>query len=128
MGLAVCEISNDRHVLIILSSIQIIAVLGVVFAVLIYRLAVSSFFYQTISRLGLPGGPSVADLTVSITGAVIQLVAITVMNLVYERLALWLTKWGKIILHTHLLTSFSFSQSFTELQLSLKTRSLSRCK
>ena len=105
---------------------QIIAVLGVVFAVLIYRLAVSSFFYRTISRLGLPGGPSVADLTVSITGACIQLVAITVMNLIYERLALWLTKWGKIILSVHIDPSSDMHilQSFTELQLSLKTRSL----
>ena len=69
------------------------AVLGVVFAVLLYRLAISALIYRGVRTI--PGGPSAADLIVSITGSCIQLVAIVVMNQVYERLATWLTSWGK---------------------------------
>lgn len=71
------------------------AVLGIVFAVLIYRLAVSTAIYQVIQNL--PGGPSAADLVVSISGSCIQLVFIIIMNQVYERVATWLTSWGKFI-------------------------------
>ena len=71
----------------------VVGVIGVVFAVLIYRLAVSAYIYRLIRTL--PGGPSAADLITSITGSVIQLIAIIVMNMVYERVAARLTKWGK---------------------------------
>ena len=72
---------------------MVAGVIGVVFAVLIYRLAVSTYIYRLIRRL--PGGPSAADLITSVTGSVIQLMAIIVMNQIYERVAAWLTKWGK---------------------------------
>ena len=75
---------------------MVIAVLGVVFAVLIYRLAVSTSIYRLVQNL--PGGPSVADLTVSITGSLIQLVFIVIMNQVYEKLATLLTSWGEILI------------------------------
>ncbi|XP_019861048.1 PREDICTED: anoctamin-7-like isoform X1 [Amphimedon queenslandica] len=84
---------------------MVIAVLGVVFAVLIYRLAVSTSIYRLVQNL--PGGPSVADLTVSITGSLIQLVFIVIMNQVYERLATWLTSWE---LHR---TTTEYEDSFT---------------
>ena len=71
----------------------VIAVLGIVFAVLIYRLAVSSAIYRVFRKL--PGGPSAADLITSITGSVLQLIAIIFMNQVYERVAARLTKWGE---------------------------------
>ena len=74
-------------------STLVVGVIGVVFAVLIYRLAVSAYIYRLIRTL--PGGPSAADLITSITGSVIQLIAIIVMNMVYERVAARLTKWGK---------------------------------
>ena len=72
---------------------MIVGVLGVVLGVIVYRLAVSTAIYRVIQ--GLPGGPSAADLTVSITGSLIQLVFIVIMNQVYERLATWLTSWGQ---------------------------------
>ena len=63
--------------------------IAVVFCVLLYRLGVAGVIYR------LPGGPSVGDIIVSITGAMIQLVAIIILNQVYERLALVLTNWGE---------------------------------
>ena len=72
---------------------MIVGVLGVVLGVIVYRLAVSTAIYRVVQ--GLPGGPSVADLTVSITGSLIQLVFIVVMNQVYEKLATLLTSWGQ---------------------------------
>ena len=72
---------------------MIVGVLGVVLGVIVYRLAVSTAIYRVVQTL--PGGPSAADLTVSITGSLIQLVFIVVMNQVYERLATWLTSWGQ---------------------------------
>ena len=57
-------------------------------------MAVSTLIYRLIKNF--PGGPSIADLAVSISGACLQLVAITVMNVAYEYLAIWLTKWGKL--------------------------------
>lgn len=73
---------------------MVAAVLGVVFAVLIYRLAISTVIYRLIASI--PGGPSAADIIVSITGSCIQLVFIVIMNQIYERLATWLTSWGKL--------------------------------
>ena len=76
-----------------LSLSQVLAVIGIVFAVIVYRLAVSTLMYRIIG--GVPGGASVADLTVSFTAAGIQLVFIVIMNFIYEKLATWLTGWGK---------------------------------
>ncbi|XP_011409598.1 PREDICTED: anoctamin-7-like [Amphimedon queenslandica] len=84
---------------------MVAAVLGVVLGVLVYRLAVSTSFYRLTQKL--PGGPSVADLTVSITGSLIQLIFIVIMNQVYERLAAWLTSWE---LHR---TTTEYEDSFT---------------
>ena len=63
-------------------------------AVIIYRLAVAGAIYRALN--GLPLGPSVGDLVVSITGAAIQLVAIIIMNKLYEFVALKLTDWGEL--------------------------------
>ena len=68
-------------------------VIAIVFAVLLYRLAVAGAIYTLVS--GTSGGPSVADITVSITGACLQLVAILIMNRIYEYLATRLNKWGE---------------------------------
>ena len=53
-------------------------VIGIVFAVLLYRLAVSGALYRAVQNLN--GGPSAADFVVLITGSVLQLLAILVMN------------------------------------------------
>lgn len=62
------------------------------FAVLLYRLAVAGLIYQAVS--GLPLGPSVGDIVVALTGACLQLIAIIIMNKIYEFLAFKLTNWG----------------------------------
>ena len=67
-------------------------VLAIVFSVLLYRLAIAGLIYRRVS--GVTGGPSIGDIIVSITGACIQLVAIIVMNKLYEYLAYKLTNWG----------------------------------
>ena len=72
---------------------MVAAVIGVVFAVLLYRLAVAAAIYRLIRSI--PGGPSAADLIVSITGSIIQLIFIVIMNQVYEKLATILTGWGE---------------------------------
>ena len=69
--------------------------IAVVFSVLLYRLAVAGAIYRIVSNIN--GGPSVGDILVSITGAMIQLIAIIVMNKVYEFLAYKLTNWGMYI-------------------------------
>ena len=93
-------------------------VIGVVFAVLLYRLAVVGALYRAVQNLN--GGPSAADFVVLITGSLIQLVAILVMNKVskflyispvysvykvctfykqlYQYFAVELTKWGKLVI------------------------------
>ena len=68
-------------------------VIAIVFSVLLYRLAIAGLLYRAVS--GISGGPSIGDIAVSITGAVIQLVAIIIMNRVYEYLAYKLTNWGE---------------------------------
>lgn len=66
-------------------------VIAVVFSVLLYRLAVAGAIYRIVS--GISGGPSIGDILVSITGAMLQLVAIIIMNKLYEFLAYKLTNW-----------------------------------
>jgi hypothetical protein len=70
---------------------MVAVVIAIVFSVLLYRLAIAGVLYQAVS--GISGGPSIGDIAVSITGAVIQLVAIIIMNRVYEYLAYKLTNW-----------------------------------
>ncbi|CAI8002180.1 Anoctamin-7 [Geodia barretti] len=70
---------------------MVAVVIAIVFSVLLYRLAIAGLLYRAVS--GISGGPSIGDIAVSITGAVIQLVAIIVMNKVYEYLAYELTNW-----------------------------------
>ncbi len=65
-------------------------------AVLIYRLVVAAAIYALVADIEF--GPSVGDIAVSITGAMIQLVAIIIMNKVYEWLAYKLTTWGREII------------------------------
>ena len=69
--------------------------IAIVFFVLLYRLAVAGLIFRALN--GLPLGPSVGDIIVSITGAAIQLIAIIIMNKIYEFLAYRLTKWGKCL-------------------------------
>ena len=57
-------------------------VIGIVFAVLLYRLAVSGALYRAVQNLN--GGPSAADFVVLLTGSLIQLVTILIMNKVSE--------------------------------------------
>ncbi len=68
-------------------------VIAIVFAVLLYRLAVAGAIYRVVS--GVAGGPSVSDIVVSISGACIQLVFIIIMNKLYEYLATLLNSWGE---------------------------------
>ena len=70
--------------------------IAVVFSVLLYRLAVAGAIYRIVS--GISGGPSIGDILVSITGAMLQLVAIIIMNKLYEFLAYKLTNWGVFLL------------------------------
>jgi len=53
-------------------------VIAIVFAVLLYRLAVAGALYRAVQNLN--GGPSAADFVVLLTGSVIQLLAILFMN------------------------------------------------
>ena len=57
---------------------QVLIVIAIVFAVLLYRLAVSGALYRAVQNIN--GGPSAADFLVLITGSVFQLIAILVMN------------------------------------------------
>ena len=52
--------------------------IAIVFAVLLYRLAVAGALYRAVQNL--QGGPSAADFVVLLTGSLIQLVGILVMN------------------------------------------------
>lgn len=70
---------------------MVLVVIGVVVAVLIYRLVVAAAIYAIVANI--QNGPSVGDIAVSITGACLQLVAIIVMNRIYEWLAFKLTTW-----------------------------------
>ena len=56
-------------------------VIGIVFAVLLYRLGVSGALYRAVQNLN--GGPSAADFVVLLTGSLIQLLGILVMNKVF---------------------------------------------
>ncbi len=68
-------------------------VIAVTVAVLVYRLVVAAAIYVVVANIS--GGPTVADIIVSVSGACIQLVTIIIMNRVYEWLAYKLTTWGK---------------------------------
>jgi len=70
---------------------MILIVFAVVFLVLLYRLGVAGLIYRLVSNI--PGGPSVGDIVVSISGACIQLVAILILNRLYEYFAYKLTSW-----------------------------------
>ena len=69
-------------------------VIAIVFCVLLYRLAVAGAIYRAVA--GTQGGPSIGDIIVSMTGAVIQLIAILILNRIYEGFATKLTDWGKL--------------------------------
>ena len=71
----------------------ILMVVGIFLAIIIYRLAVLGPIYAIARHL--IGGPSAASFISSVTGSVIQLLAIIVMNVVYEFAADKLTRWGK---------------------------------
>ena len=64
--------------LLIFSIFQVLIVIAIVFAVLLYRLAVSGALYRAVQNLN--GGPSAADFVVLLTGSLMQLVTILVMN------------------------------------------------
>ena len=52
--------------------------IAIVFAVLLYRLAVAGALYRAVQNVN--GGPSGADFVVLLTGSLLQLVGILVMN------------------------------------------------
>ena len=52
--------------------------IAIVFAVLLYRLAVAGALYRAVQNVN--GGPSAADFVVLLTGSVLQLLGILVMN------------------------------------------------
>jgi len=64
-------------------------VIAVVFLVILYRLGTGAVIYR------LAGSPGVGDITVSITGACVQLIAILILNTIYAKLAKILTNWGE---------------------------------
>ncbi|XP_064396523.1 anoctamin-7-like isoform X2 [Halichondria panicea] len=66
-------------------------VIAVTVAVLVYRLVVAAAIYAVVANIS--GGPTVGDIVVSVSGAVIQLVTIIIMNRIYEWLAYKLTTW-----------------------------------
>ena len=70
-----------------------LAVIGIIIVIIIYRLAVSRTIYQQIRKFD--GSTGVASLITIITGSCFQLVAIVLMDIVYERVAIWLTNWGQ---------------------------------
>ena len=53
-------------------------VIGIVLVVLVYRLALGGALYRRVQNFN--GGPSAADFIVLLTGSVIQLIAILIMN------------------------------------------------
>ena len=57
---------------------QVLIVIGIAFTVLLYRLAVSGALYRAVQNLD--GKTSAADFIALITGSLIQLVAILIMN------------------------------------------------
>ena len=73
--------------------IQVLVVIGIVIAVLVTKLVAAAAIYTIVANI--QNGPSVGDIAVSVVGACIQLVAIIIMNKVYEWLAYKLTTWGK---------------------------------
>ena len=68
-------------------------VIGVIAAVLIYRIAISGLLYHLLA--GAESRPTIVDIIVSTTGAALQLIAIEVLNKVYGYLARLLNDWGK---------------------------------
>ena len=86
-------VTCDSAVIRRLFSKQVLVAVGVVFSVLLYRLGIAGVIYRAVS--GIPGGPSIGDIVVSLTGAVIQLIAIIILNRLYEVLALILNNWGE---------------------------------
>ena len=77
----------------IVHPLQVLAVLGIFFGVLFYRIAIAGLLYNAL--IGVSGGPSIANIVVSITGAAIQLIFIIFLNNIYGYLALVLNNWGK---------------------------------
>ena len=75
--------------------IQVSLVVGVVFCLILYRVAVAALLYIVVSQI--QGGPSVGDLFVSITAAIIQLIFVMILNNVYQFLAYKLTDWGRCV-------------------------------
>ena len=72
--------------------IQVLVVVGIVIAVLITKLVAAAAIYSIVANI--QNGPTVGDIVVSVVGACIQLVAIIIMNKIYEWLAYKLTTWG----------------------------------
>jgi len=56
----------------------VLIVIAIVFAVTLYKLAVAGALYREVQNIN--GGPSAADFVVLITGSLMQLVGILLMN------------------------------------------------
>ena len=69
------------------------AVLGIVFAIIMYRLAVSTAVYRTVHEI--TGSPTGIGILVGLSVFLLRVSSIGIMNWIYEQVAKWLTNWGK---------------------------------
>jgi hypothetical protein len=70
-----------------------VVVLGIVFAVLIYRAAIALILYLPLSTIAGSYTGTGTNLFVLVTAALIQLVMIMIMNVIYKIIAVWLNNW-----------------------------------
>lgn len=84
---------RTRMMVVFLVSLTLVAALiGIIFATLIYRIAVAISTYRVISRIS--GGLIAADYIVSFTALIIQVASIFILNMIYGHVADYLTAWG----------------------------------
>lgn len=60
--------------------LQVIIVLGIVLSVILYQFAVSAVLYVQLSRLGASSMAGLGSIVASVTGSLVQLVAIMIMG------------------------------------------------
>ena len=60
--------------------LQVIVVLGIVMSVILYQFAVSAVLYVQLSHMGASSMAGVGSIVASVTGSLVQLVAIMIMG------------------------------------------------
>uniref|UniRef100_H2YZL6 Anoctamin n=1 Tax=Ciona savignyi TaxID=51511 RepID=H2YZL6_CIOSA len=72
----------------------ILVIIAAVFAIIVYRLAISAIFAVSIdlSSLGAIGTFATPAMLTTITASLLSLIVIMLLNKVYEKVALWLTE------------------------------------